>query len=72
VEHVDIITFYNEVFVPSVKPLLVELGSSCQKHNNKSVEERSTANGTLQIDITGLGILVGTQTLKRQHTNRIF
>ncbi|PIA41331.1 hypothetical protein AQUCO_02200027v1 [Aquilegia coerulea] len=25
-EHVDIITFYNEVFVPSVKPLLVELG----------------------------------------------
>ncbi|KAF5192402.1 Retinoblastoma-related protein [Thalictrum thalictroides] len=25
-EHVDIITFYNEVFVPCVKPLLVELG----------------------------------------------
>lgn len=25
-EHVDIITFYNEVFIPSVKPLLVELG----------------------------------------------
>ncbi|KAL5700551.1 Retinoblastoma-related protein 1 [Ranunculus cassubicifolius] len=25
-DHVDIITFYNEVFVPSVKPLLVELG----------------------------------------------
>ncbi|KAH9623773.1 hypothetical protein KSS87_020422, partial [Heliosperma pusillum] len=24
--HVDIITFYNEVFIPSVKPLLVELG----------------------------------------------
>ncbi|KAL2894820.1 Retinoblastoma-related protein [Bienertia sinuspersici] len=25
-DHVDIITFYNEVFIPSVKPLLVELG----------------------------------------------
>ncbi|XP_010557914.1 PREDICTED: retinoblastoma-related protein 1-like isoform X2 [Tarenaya hassleriana] len=25
-DHVDIITFYNEVFIPTVKPLLVELG----------------------------------------------
>ncbi|XP_021888375.1 retinoblastoma-related protein [Carica papaya] len=25
-DHVDIITFYNEVFIPVVKPLLVELG----------------------------------------------
>ena len=25
-EHVDIITFYNEVFIPAVKPLLIELG----------------------------------------------
>nr|QYW07156.1 retinoblastoma-related protein 1 [Dimocarpus longan] len=25
-DHVDIITFYNKVFVPAVKPLLVELG----------------------------------------------
>ncbi|KAL1204764.1 Retinoblastoma-related protein 1 [Cardamine amara subsp. amara] len=25
-DHVDIITFYNEVFIPAVKPLLVELG----------------------------------------------
>ncbi|GKV39649.1 hypothetical protein SLEP1_g47391 [Rubroshorea leprosula] len=24
-EHVDIITFYNEIFIPSVKPLLVEI-----------------------------------------------
>lgn len=24
-DHVDIITFYNEVFIPAVKPLLVEL-----------------------------------------------
>ncbi|XP_022945471.1 retinoblastoma-related protein-like isoform X1 [Cucurbita moschata] len=25
-DHVDIITFYNEIFIPSVKPLLVEIG----------------------------------------------
>lgn len=25
-DHVDVITFYNEIFIPSVKPLLVELG----------------------------------------------
>ncbi|XP_078175656.1 retinoblastoma-related 1 isoform X1 [Carex rostrata] len=49
VEYVDIITFYNEVFVPTVKPLLVELGPTCQKRNNKPVEERSTANGGQQL-----------------------
>lgn len=34
-EHVDIITFYNEIFIPSVKPLLVELSpvASTQKAN---------------------------------------
>jgi len=26
-DHLDIITFYNEIFIPSVKPLLVELGA---------------------------------------------
>uniref|UniRef100_A0A803N6Z5 Retinoblastoma-related protein 1 n=3 Tax=Chenopodium quinoa TaxID=63459 RepID=A0A803N6Z5_CHEQI len=33
--HVDIITFYNEVFIPSVKPLLVELGphAACTRTN---------------------------------------
>ncbi|XP_038690014.1 retinoblastoma-related protein-like isoform X2 [Tripterygium wilfordii] len=25
-DHVDIITFYNEIFIPSVKPLVVEIG----------------------------------------------
>ena len=24
-DHVDIITFYNEIFIPAVKPLLVEI-----------------------------------------------
>lgn len=52
----DIITFYNEVFVPTVKPLLVELGPTCQKRNNKPVEERSTANGTWEIDKTTVGL----------------
>ncbi|KAA8539039.1 hypothetical protein F0562_025731 [Nyssa sinensis] len=34
-EHVDIITFYNEIFIPAVKPLLVELApvGSAQKTN---------------------------------------
>ncbi|KAJ4821805.1 hypothetical protein Tsubulata_036389 [Turnera subulata] len=27
-EHVDIITFYNEIFIPQAKPLLVEVGSA--------------------------------------------
>ncbi|XP_027153073.1 retinoblastoma-related protein [Coffea eugenioides] len=34
-DHVDIITFYNEIFVPAVKPLLVELSpaGTAQKDN---------------------------------------
>ncbi|KAG8635546.1 retinoblastoma-related protein isoform X2 [Manihot esculenta] len=27
-DHVDIITFYNEIFIPAAKPLLVEVGSA--------------------------------------------
>lgn len=27
-DHVDIITFYNEIFIPLVKPLLVEVASA--------------------------------------------
>ncbi|XP_040383154.1 retinoblastoma-related protein 1 [Oryza brachyantha] len=42
-EHVDIITFYNEVFIPTVKPLLVELGSGASP--NKKNEEKSAADG---------------------------
>ncbi|PIM97827.1 Rb (Retinoblastoma tumor suppressor)-related protein [Handroanthus impetiginosus] len=35
-DHVDIITFYNEIFVPAVKPLLVELapGGSAQSSSH--------------------------------------
>ncbi|KQJ99190.1 hypothetical protein BRADI_3g41630v3 [Brachypodium distachyon] len=33
-DHVDIITFYNEVFIPTVKPLLVDLGSGASPNKN--------------------------------------
>ncbi|XP_009774792.1 retinoblastoma-related protein 1 isoform X3 [Nicotiana sylvestris] len=35
-DHVDIITFYNEMFIPSVKPLLVELApaGNAEKNNH--------------------------------------
>ncbi|KAK2973821.1 hypothetical protein RJ640_011749, partial [Escallonia rubra] len=37
-DHVDIITFYNEIFIPAVKPLLVELvpAGAAQKNNRAS------------------------------------
>ncbi|XP_020581305.1 retinoblastoma-related protein-like isoform X2 [Phalaenopsis equestris] len=40
-EHIDIITFYNEVFIPSVKPLLVELGSSKVENSNSLAQDKS-------------------------------
>ncbi|KAK4486358.1 hypothetical protein RD792_009030, partial [Penstemon davidsonii] len=45
-DHVDIITFYNEIFVPAVKPLLVELapGGSAQISNRGS-EARNNNDG---------------------------
>ncbi|KAI0511454.1 hypothetical protein KFK09_012084 [Dendrobium nobile] len=42
-EHVDIITFYNEIFIPSVKPLLVELGSAAG-HSNSERPSEVTSN----------------------------
>ncbi|KAM0947141.1 putative transcription repressor RB family [Dioscorea sansibarensis] len=47
-EHVDIITFYNEVFIPSVKPLLVDLGptTAIEKHT-KFPDDKSNAEGQL-------------------------
>ncbi|OEL36267.1 Retinoblastoma-related protein 3 [Dichanthelium oligosanthes] len=42
-DHVDIITFYNEVFIPAVKPLLVEVGPSASP--NKKEEEKGSADG---------------------------
>ncbi|XAR58140.1 hypothetical protein NMG60_11026538 [Bertholletia excelsa] len=44
-EHVDIITFYNEIFIPAVKPLLVELApvGTAQKSDQNSAT--NNANG---------------------------
>ncbi|KAJ1269396.1 hypothetical protein BS78_07G208400 [Paspalum vaginatum] len=42
-DHVDIITFYNEVFIPAVKPLLVEVGPGASP--NKNEEEKGSTNG---------------------------
>ncbi|KAF8390765.1 hypothetical protein HHK36_025292 [Tetracentron sinense] len=45
-EHVDIIIFYNEIFIPAVKPLLVELGPACDTvKTNRVPEVNSNANG---------------------------
>uniref|UniRef100_A0ACD5ZNH7 Uncharacterized protein n=1 Tax=Avena sativa TaxID=4498 RepID=A0ACD5ZNH7_AVESA len=41
-DHVDIITFYNEVFIPIVKPLLVDLGPCTSP--NKNSDEKSAAD----------------------------
>ncbi|XP_011086897.2 retinoblastoma-related protein isoform X2 [Sesamum indicum] len=45
-DHVDIITFYNEIFVPAVKPLLVELapGGSAQSSSH-GPEARNNCDG---------------------------
>ncbi|KAL7235839.1 hypothetical protein ACSBR1_019180 [Camellia fascicularis] len=42
-EHVDIITFYNEIFIPAVKPLLNELAPVGTAQKNRNSE---TNNGT--------------------------
>ncbi|XP_031262887.1 retinoblastoma-related protein [Pistacia vera] len=38
-DHVDIITFYNKIFVPAVKPLLVELGPAGTNMRTNRVSE---------------------------------
>ncbi|KAK6920509.1 Retinoblastoma-associated protein, A-box [Dillenia turbinata] len=48
--HVDIITFYNEVFIPAVKPLLVELGpAGATPKSNRGPE----ANGSNESQCPG-------------------
>ncbi|XP_062174750.1 retinoblastoma-related protein isoform X1 [Alnus glutinosa] len=43
-EHVDIITFYNSIFIPAVKPLLVELGPAGTTAKTNRVPEVSNYN----------------------------
>ncbi|XP_010520084.1 PREDICTED: retinoblastoma-related protein 1-like isoform X4 [Tarenaya hassleriana] len=49
-DHVDIITFYNEVFIPAVKPLLVELGPAGTPTKSNRVAE---ANNKPQVPCPG-------------------
>lgn len=43
-EHIDIISFYNEVFIPSVKPLLVEIGPGGATTRNDRIPEANNKN----------------------------
>ncbi|XWS57044.1 hypothetical protein CRYUN_Cryun09bG0137700 [Craigia yunnanensis] len=43
-DHVGIITFYNDIFIPAVKPLLVELGSSGTTTRTSRVHEANNSN----------------------------
>lgn len=45
-DHVDIIMFYNQVFIPAVKPLLVELAPvGVAKTNNQVSETNNNDEG---------------------------
>lgn len=51
-DHIDIITFYNELFIPIVKPLLVELAPAGNAKKSNQVSEATNNNGgnlTLQL-----------------------
>ncbi|GLT64968.1 hypothetical protein SLA2020_374270 [Shorea laevis] len=43
-DHVDIITFYNEIFIPTVKPLLVELGPSGTSTRTTRIPDANNSN----------------------------
>ncbi|XP_057950261.1 retinoblastoma-related protein [Malania oleifera] len=43
-EHIDIISFYNEIFIPAVKPLLVELGPAGTVQKPNRVPEANSNN----------------------------
>ena len=47
-DHVDIITFYNEIFIPSIKPLLVEIGPAASTTKTDRVPQvnNNNNNGT--------------------------
>lgn len=46
-EHVDIVSFYNAVFIPSVKPLLVELGPLKVECSNSLAQDKINPNGNV-------------------------
>ena len=50
-EHVDIITFYNEIFIPAVKPLLMEIGpgGGTTTKTNRVPEVNNNNDGMLSL-----------------------
>ncbi|XP_021668184.2 retinoblastoma-related protein isoform X2 [Hevea brasiliensis] len=44
-DHVDIITFYNEIFIPAAKPLLVEVGSAGTTKTTQVPEANNNKDG---------------------------
>jgi len=50
-DHIDIITFYNEIFIPTVKPLLVELASNgvTLEDNRSTTEDKNNADGMFSL-----------------------
>ena len=51
-EHVDIIKFYNEIFIPATKPLLVQLGPSGANPKLNRVPEVHNNNDGMISDCT--------------------
>ncbi|XP_073305518.1 retinoblastoma-related protein-like [Primulina huaijiensis] len=43
-DHIDIITFYNEIFIPAVKPLLVEFASTGSAQSSSCAQEARNNN----------------------------
>ncbi|KAK8484433.1 hypothetical protein V6N11_061795 [Hibiscus sabdariffa] len=44
-DNIDIIAFYNEIFIPSVKPLLGDLGAAGTTTRKSRVAEANNSNG---------------------------
>lgn len=59
-EHVDIITFYNEIFIPSAKALLVELGPGGSTTKiNQIPEANINSDGTFFVSLVILYYIPG-------------
>lgn len=51
-DHVDIIMFYNEIFIPMVKPLLVELApTGVAKTSNQVSETNNNDEGNMFVSV---------------------
>ena len=72
-DHVDIITFYNEIFIPAVKPLLVELGPAGTTALPSRIPEANNNNDgkpfTFSIIIQGILMLYSVIAASASHSN---